>query len=216
MNRVPLLLIDLDNTLVDRDAAFHSAVTDLIAEHGLPEGDVELIMKIDASGYTPRSQVASAIADRYSPRLAPADVLEFLQRGARDRVRITPETRQALVDARAAGHPVVIVTNGTVAQQTGKIRTAGLDRLVDGWVISESAGARKPEPEIFQAAAATIGADLKGAWVIGDRDDADILGAHRLRLSSVWLHLGRAWSQAGYAPTHSVDTAATAIDRAIG
>lgn len=34
---MPLLLLDLDNTLVDRDAAFRTAVTDFLAQHGLPE-----------------------------------------------------------------------------------------------------------------------------------------------------------------------------------
>jgi putative hydrolase of the HAD superfamily len=50
--------------------------------------------------------------------------------------------------------------------------------------------------------------------MIGDRDDADILGAHRLGLRSVWLHLGRDWAQTEYAPTHIADSVAEAIKHA--
>ena len=101
-------------------------------------------------------------------------------------------------------------------QQTGEITASGLDRLVDAWVVSEGVGFRKPEPGIFHAAADIVGASLEDAWMIGDRDDADILGAHRLGLRSSWLHLGRTWSQADYAPTHIADTVAAAIKHAAG
>lgn len=47
--------------------------------------------------------------------------------------------------------------------------------------------------------------------MIGDRDDADIAGAHALGLASVWLHLGREWTQSGYAPTKIADSVAEAI-----
>ncbi|MEU7861111.1 hypothetical protein [Nonomuraea sp. NPDC049141] len=37
--------------------------------------------------------------------------------------------------------------------QEAKIRNTGLDRLVHGWTIFEAIGHRKPESEIFKAAA---------------------------------------------------------------
>lgn len=162
-----LILIDLDNTLIDRDAAFRTGVTDFLTLHQLPVDDVDWVMQIDASGYTPRTQVAEAIADRYATHsdnvLDKGRTQDFLARGAREHATITPDTRAALVDARGLGHQVVIVTNGTVPQQTAKIRTAGLDSLVEGWVISEAVGCKKPDPKIFHAAAALATTDLSGA-----------------------------------------------------
>ncbi|GLZ78886.1 hypothetical protein Afil01_36930 [Actinorhabdospora filicis] len=204
-----LLLIDLDNTLIDRDAAFRRGTGIFLDAHGLPASDVDWVMELDDSGYTDRPTVASTVAARYG--LDPEGVLAFLRKGAREHAVITPETRAALQAARAAGHRVVIVTNGLVDQQTGKIRNAGLDVLVDGWTVSEGVGAKKPAPAIFHAAAASIGASLDGAWVIGDRDDADIAGAHALGLSSVWIHLGRDWTLPGLAPTRTAATVAEAI-----
>lgn len=137
-----------------------------------------------------------------------------MRRGAREHARITEATAEALREVREAGHRVVIVTNGAVPQQTGKVRAAGLDRLVDATVVSEGVGSRKPEAGIFHAAAEAVGATLEGAWMIGDRDDADILGAHRLGLRSAWLRLGREWSQADYAPTHTAESVAEAVEHA--
>ncbi|ROQ78351.1 hypothetical protein EES39_31025 [Streptomyces sp. ADI92-24] len=41
-----LLLLDLDNTLVDRDAAFRAAVADFLAQHGLPDSDLTRVATI--------------------------------------------------------------------------------------------------------------------------------------------------------------------------
>lgn len=61
------------------------------------------------------------------------------------------------------GWSAVIVTNGRVRQQEAKLRNTGLDQLVDGWVVSEKLGHKKPQPEIFTAAAATVGHPVSGA-----------------------------------------------------
>jgi putative hydrolase of the HAD superfamily len=209
-----LLMIDLDNTLIDRDAAFRLGVVEFLAAHSLPAADVDWVMSVDASGYASRTIVSQAIIDRYGNGLDQDSVIGFLRRGAREHARVTPETEAALSLVRADGNQVVIVTNGAVPQQTGKITASGLDRLVDGWVVSEGVGSRKPEPGIFHAAAEAVGATLDGAWMIGDRDDADILGAHRLGLQSAWLHLGRTWSQETYAPAFIADSVAEAIKHA--
>jgi putative hydrolase of the HAD superfamily len=109
----------------------------------------------------------------------------------------------------------VIVTNGRTVQQEAKIRNTGLDQLVQGWVISEAVGHKKPEPEIFQAAAATVSLPLPGAWVIGDSPHADIAGADALGLRSVWVTNSRPWTQNSYQPTHIAHDVASAINHAI-
>ncbi|MDO0936382.1 HAD hydrolase-like protein [Streptomyces sp. DG2A-72] len=139
---MPLLMLDLDNTLVDRDAAFRAAATALLAEHALPETDIEWLMALDASGYTPKPAVAEAMADRYGAAPPVSAIRTLLDRGAADRVVLAETTREALTTTLANGWTCVIVTNGRVVQQESKIRNTGLDRLVQGWVISEGIGCR--------------------------------------------------------------------------
>jgi putative hydrolase of the HAD superfamily len=212
---MPLLLIDLDNTLVDRDAAFQAAVMTFLADHRLPLGDVAWVMEKDASGYTPREAVASAMTDRYHHSVPATAIWAMLDHGAADRVRLARTTRRALASVRARGWTCVIVTNGRTRQQEMKIRNTGLDRLVEGWVVSQSVGHKKPAPQMFHAAAELAGAPLDNAWVIGDSAAADIAGAVSLGLRSVWVSRGQAWATRAYRPSYIADDCASAIRCAI-
>ncbi|MCT9081072.1 HAD family hydrolase [Streptomyces fulvoviolaceus] len=204
-----LIMLDLDNTLVDRDAAFREAAIGFLAEHALPEGDLAWLTGLDGSGYTPRQDVARAMSERYG---LPTGVIgHLLDHGVAEHVVLAEATRDALRTASDGGWTCVIVTNGRVAQQETKIRNTGLDRLVHGWVVSEGVGHKKPAPEIFHAAAAAVGASLDGAWVIGDAAHADIRGALEIGARSVWVAGGQAWPEPGFRPTHIAQDAASAI-----
>ncbi|WP_406319397.1 HAD family hydrolase [Streptomyces sp. NBC_00118] len=120
-----------------------------------------------------------------------------------------------LRDRSSAPWTCVIVSNGRTAQQEAKIRNTGLDQLVQGWVVSESIGHKKPEAQIFHAAAATVRLPLPGAWVIGDSPHADIAGAEALGLRNVWVTDGSPWPQNSYQPTHIAQDVATAISHAM-
>jgi putative hydrolase of the HAD superfamily len=207
------MLLDLDNTLVDRDAAFAEAAAAFLAARKLPATDLPWLMAVDNSGYTPRDEVAAAMAGRYGNA---DDIRVLLDHGAADHVVLEPATRQALQAARARGWVAVIVTNGRTAQQEVKIRRTGLDRLVRGWVVSEALGHRKPEPEIFRSAAEVGGLPLRDAWMIGDSPHADIGGAVAAGLRSVWVSNNQTWSVAGYAPTEIAVDGAAAIRRVLG
>ncbi|WP_020577668.1 HAD family hydrolase [Actinopolymorpha alba] len=210
---MPLLLVDLDNTLVDRDAAFRAASVEFLTTHGLPTVDVDWIMRVDASGYRPRAVVAQALRERYAS-LDAGSVQAFIDRGAADFVTLPEATRFALRHAVTAGWTPVVVTNGSVTQQEAKLRISGLASEVAGWVISEGVGVKKPSRAIFDAAAASVGARLEdGGWVIGDAPQADIAGAVGVGLPSVWLHLGRTWpSELPFQPTHVADHLPAALD----
>lgn len=208
---MPLLLLDLDNTLIDRDAAFRAAATDLLSAHGLPAADVDWLMAVDAGGFAARRDVGAALLDRYGDAVPAAAVAEFLDRGAADRVTLATRTRDALTLANAAGWRCVIVTNGRTAQQRAKVRVTGLDALVHGCAISEEVGHRKPEPGIFVAAARIGEQSLFGAWMIGDSPAADIGGACGIGIASVWLSAGRRWTEAAFRPTRVACDIASAI-----
>lgn len=66
VRQVPLLMIDLDNTLVDRAAAFLAWAESLRRDH-VPddEGAVAWLVEADADGYTPRDRLAQTARDRF-------------------------------------------------------------------------------------------------------------------------------------------------------
>jgi len=149
--------------------------------------------------------VAEALRDRYRLRIPAIDLMEDVRDGVLERLYLDPLVACALGIAENAGWLPVIVTNGPADIQEAKVRLTGLDRHVAGWVISEEAGVRKPNPRIFAIAAERARMRMAGAWVVGDSPEADIGGAASVGLPSVWLHRGRQWQQSRYGPTRTVN-----------
>ncbi|MET8123594.1 HAD-IA family hydrolase [Micromonospora sp. NPDC005189] len=208
---MPLLLLDLDNTLLDRAGPFRRWGERFLDGIGAPPTDIDWLVSIDADGLTDRWDLADAIRDRYELRIPSIDLVEELHDGVVAQTRLDPLIACALRIADDAGWVPVVVCNGTVRVEDTKIRRTGLDRYVADWVISEEAGVSKPNPRIFALAAQRVRMPLRGAWVVGDSPEADIGGAAAVGLPSVWLHRGRTWSDDRFAPSHTVDGLIAAV-----
>ena len=185
---MPLLLLALDDTLLDRSGAFRLWAKGFLDEIAAPQDDLDWLLSVDADGLTSRWDLADLIRDRYRLGIPSID-------------RLDPLVACALQIAGDAGWVPVVVTNGPQDQQETRIRRTGLDRYVADWVISEQAGVSKPNPRIFALAAQRVRMRLGGAWVVGDSPEADIGGAAAMGLPSVWLHRGRDWMDNRFAPT---------------
>ena len=84
---------------------------------------------------------------------------------------------------------VAYLTNGDEAQQRDKLDAVGA--LVEGWPVlaSKQLGATKPDPAVFRAACARLGAAEPQTLMIGDEAWSDIDGATGAGL--VCVHLRR-------------------------
>ncbi|MFI0795136.1 HAD family hydrolase [Micromonospora rubida] len=208
---MPLLLLDLDNTLLDRAGPFRAWGERFLDGVGAPATDIDWLLSVDADGLTDRWDVADAIRDRYGLLIPSIDLVEELHDGVLASSRLDPLVACALRIADGVGWMPVVVSNGAVRQQDAMIRRTGLDRYVADWVISEEVGVSKPNPRIFALAAQRVRMPLSGAWVVGDSPEADIGGAAAVGLPSVWLHRGRAWTDSRFAPTYTVDGLIAAV-----
>jgi putative hydrolase of the HAD superfamily len=206
VSRVPLLLVDLDNTLIDRAGAFVRWAREFASAQGGGAADAEWLVAADRDGFESREQLTAMIARRFGLDSGEAGLLDELRAGLVRHIIPDEAVTVALREARAAGWVPFVVTNGTVEQQERKLRHTGLDREVAGWVISEGVGMRKPDPEIFRLAAAQAGQPLNGAWMIGDSAEADIGGACDAGLPGVWLHRGRPWPLTAFQPSRTADS----------
>ncbi len=201
---MPLVLLALDDTLLDRSGAFRLWAKGFLDEIGAPQDDLDWLLSVDADGLTPRWDIADLIRDRYQLTVPSIDILEELHEGPLSFERLDPLVGCALQIAADAGLVPVVVTNGQAEAQDSRIRRTGLDRYIADWVISEQAGVSKPNPRIFALAAQRVRMRLGGAWVVGDSPEADIGGAAAMGLPSVWLHRGRDWMDNRFAPTRVV------------
>ncbi len=210
----PLVLFDLDNTLVDRDGAFRRWAASFVVGMGLPEGSTERIVALDEDGYRPRPEMFATLKSEFA-LAAGVDELVAGYRATYPRFVTKDErVRVGLSELRVAGWRIVIVTNGPGAQ-TAKIDAAGLTDLVDACCISELVGVSKPDVRIFEAAARMAGCDLAG-WMVGDNPVADIGGGADAGLWTIWLHRGRRWDGPDRPPTRVCGSVVEAIDVLLG
>jgi putative hydrolase of the HAD superfamily len=208
---VPLLLLSLDDTLVDRADAFTSWARFFLGRIGAPTQDLDWLLSVDADGMASPWDVADALRDRYRLRMSSIDMVEEIRNGVMERLRLDPLVACALGIAEDSGWVPVVVTNGDTETQEAKLRRTGLDQYLADWVISQEAGVRKPNPRIFAIAAERARMRLGGAWMVGDSPEADIGGATAAGMRSVWLRRGRAWLESRYAPTLSADGVIAAL-----
>ncbi|MCK2217794.1 HAD family hydrolase [Actinomadura sp. ATCC 31491] len=189
----PLALFDLDNTLVDRLAAFERWAAEFAARRGLGPDAVAWLVRTDADGSVPMDVFFGLVRARFGlPE--PVEELWAAYRARLPRlVTCRPEVLDGLARLRAAGWAVGIVTNGMADNQTGKIRRTGLAGRVDGWAISGAEGVRKPDARLFGIGAARCGASLTdGGWFVGDDPVKDVAGALAAGLRAIWVDRGRA------------------------
>jgi putative hydrolase of the HAD superfamily len=208
---VPLLLIDLDNTLLDRTGAYQVWAEQFLATVGAPADEIEWMLKLDDDGRTPRREVAEEIKHRYGLSVPDEDLVEAARAGIVINMRLDPLVACALHIAGNAGWVPVVVSNGAAHQQEAKIRMSGLDRYLADWVISEEVGVSKPNPEIFEIAAHRARQPLRGGWMIGDSPEADIAGGAQVGLRTAWLRRGRRWTDSRFSPTVAVNSPIEAL-----
>lgn len=190
---MPLLMCDLDDTLVVRPPLFREWAQEFLAEVGQSADLVDWVVEQDRGGHRPRLEFLSALTKLTGHHLSIEELLEDHDRRLAGSYRLTEDTRAALDDARAAGWTIAVVTNGPTVVQTRKLEATGLDAIVDAVVISQEVGVAKPDPLIFRTAAERADATLEGAWMVGDNLDADIAGAHGVGARSVWVKREHDW-----------------------
>lgn len=205
----PLMLFDLDGTLVDHDTAEFVAITGWIRDFGFPT-------EVDG---VPSEQVwrhvsEAAFPDYFSGKTTFVEqrrirVRRFLPLMGVDPTRMTDYELDAqfqeyrrryerawcpfsdVVDCLtnlASTHRVAVLTNGDQAQQEDKMRRTGLALLVEATIASSTLGRAKPDPAAFHAALAHLGATSSIAVYVGDRLDVDAQAAAAAGLTGIWLN----------------------------
>ncbi|MGE0622434.1 MAG: HAD family hydrolase [Pseudomonadales bacterium] len=191
--RVPGVLFDLDQTLIDRSGSIRAYARLLFSEHAArfdvgEEDFVRRFVMLDGNGYVTRPEFFGRLADAFPGSGLGPEVLEAHFYGnVWEAPRVMPGAVEGLRVLREAGVPVGIVTNGGTANQTKKVERSGLAELIDGCFVSEALGVRKPDPRIFEIAAEAIGIDSRQSWFVGDHPLFDICGSHAVGFRTVWL-----------------------------
>ena len=207
---MPIALFDLDNTLLDRDAAFARWAEEFCNSWGLPAGASASIVSVDGDGLRPRDEFLAEVRARFGIAATVGELEEAYHRDYPAAYTFPDASRAALRRLRSAGWKVGVVTNGPRFQER-KLEVTQLGDEVDAVCISALVDSWKPDPGIFVEAARRCGADLDG-WMVGDSAPADIRGGQAVGLRTIWIHRGRDWELGDPAP----DARASDIAGAVG
>lgn len=207
------VFFDLDDTLIDRTAAFGACVRALVgyraAALDLPADEAAAaVLAMDEGGYRERRAFCRAVVERF-PGLGPGVEDFWDEISGRVAVAVAPyDGALALLrDLHAAKLRVAVVTNGSTRTQRTKMATAGFPADLQAFVSGE-VGSEKPDAGIFRAALAWAGCAPDEALFAGDHPVNDIAGAAAVGMETCWIAHGRTWRE-GPPPAHVVDRLAS-------
>jgi putative hydrolase of the HAD superfamily len=177
----------------------HTAGLAAIARDGLPdpaaftnylrEHEAELFPLASEDEIDISAVMAGSFRDQ-GVELTDDDVRLFLQaaQGVWSSYYVLADATHALLEAlRARGLKLALVSNTASPQWLLQpiLDEQGLLERVDAVVLSSEVGKRKPHPAIFERALAELQVDPSDALFVGDRLDADVLGASRVGMKTV-------------------------------
>lgn len=88
------------------------------------------------------------------------------------------------------GYELHVLTNGFEIVQGRKMHNSGIGHYFTHVITNEKAQARKPDPRIFQYALSCATAQNHESIMIGDNWEADIMGAKRFGLDTIYYNPG--------------------------
>ena len=214
------VLFDLDNTLIDREAAFFRFATCFYEERlrnvtSMTQDDAVAKMVLwDYDGYADRAEMFAKWAEEWPEAgLDPEQLVPWYRLEMKQHVEPDSEINGLLAELNEHRVPWGIVTNGSTTGQHVACKAACLDQLAPFIIVSEAAGYKKPDPRIFSDALEMTGlTSPEQVMFVGDNPRADIDGAKRFGMKAAWVRRGRDFPDDLQPPDYVVDHVAELQD----
>ena len=130
-----------------------------------------------------RERCAAIVSERLGIDLSVEELVESI------RFDVYPDVQPALSDLRGRGLTLVAVSNWDISLPR-VLERCGLGGQLDGTVTSAGAGARKPDPAIFDAALELAGCEPGEALHVGDTPEEDLEAAHAAGIEVLLIDRG--------------------------
>lgn len=187
----PVFLFDLDGTLVDSVYQHVLAWKAALDSEGIALSVWRIHRRIGMSGGLFTNQLLRETgldmsAERVE-RLRRAHAVAY--RTYADAIRPLPGARELLAWLTAEGIPWAIATSGRMETAAVNLAALGVDPAAAAVVTRDQVRYAKPDPDLFLAAAARLGAPIETAMVVGDAI-WDMLAATRCRALGLGLLSG--------------------------
>jgi len=199
--RKPVILLDVDDTLLDFHADEHVALSRTLREMGVEPTEQRIkryseinqrMWELLEEGKLTRMEVLVKRFELFfeeqglecSGFETQAMYENYLSMG----YHFMPQAIE-LLDALYGKYPLYIVSNGTGKVQDGRIGASGIGKYFERIFISERMGANKPSPAFFDLCFAQIeGFDKENSIIVGDSLTSDIRGGINAGIKTCWYN----------------------------
>ena len=200
---VTTLLWDMDETLLNFAAAERAAINALFQEFGFGECSdamLERYSKINRSYWerlerkelTKPEILVGRFRDFFEAEgldsTVAAEFNEKYQLSLGDTIVFRDDSYNIVKSLRGKVKQYV-VSNGTIAAQTKKLRLSGFGELMDGVFLSEDLGVEKPDILFFEKVFKEIHLEDKSqVMIVGDSLTSDIQGGNNAGIMTCWYN----------------------------
>ncbi len=192
-SKIKAALFDLDGTLLDRDTSIQQFITtqyDRLITHlePIPKTDyVTRFIELDCHGSVWKDRVYQDLVAEFGIRtISWQTLLEDYETQFQFHCVPFQSLTEMLNQLKQQGYLLGIITNGLGQFQNRVIDSLKIRDYFDTILISEIEQVRKPQAEIFQRAIARLGVTAQESIFVGDHPEADIMGAQRVGIISIW------------------------------
>lgn len=217
MAKYNCIMMDIDNTLLDFDAAERKALLETLQQFSLPcdEAAVSRYHEINSSlwgelnkGKIRRDKLVVERFDRFVKEVGAAAKATELNRAYTEHLAthadVIPGAEEALQELAEVA-TMIAISNGTESVERGRLKLSGFEKYFDDIFISEAVGVSKPNPKIFQMAMRKLGIEHSDkVLVVGDSLSADIQGGVNAGLDTCWVNMKGLENESGLTPTYEV------------
>lgn len=213
-----VLLFDLDNTLLDFDAASHMSWKAMMGKYDLPTGDEHhsLYQEINARlwarleyGQLHQDQIKVQRWSEYFMAIKtyrdPVEANDRYFDGLADYCIKIDGADTLLHELR--DRPIAIITNGIGAVQRRRLAKTGWDKYIDAIIISDEVGSAKPQSRIFDLTyqALNVSPHNSKSLIVGDTLKSDIKGGQDYGIDTCWHNTQNSVART-ITPTHTVQS----------
>ena len=213
------LLLDVDNTLLDFDAAERQALTAMLQEYDLPHDAqaCETYHKLNrelwdalAKGKLNKAKLFQTRFTRYLQALGLPDngqgpaMNDRYEELLSTHADLIPGALNALEELGEVA-TLATVSNGATAVQQPRIQDSGIGRYMDGVYISEKVGCAKPSARLFEHVLKDLGITNRSrVLMVGDDLLADIRGGANAGFDTCWVNFDGRENDTGIRPTYTI------------
>ena len=220
MSHYNCLLIDLDNTLLDFDAAEAAALPEAFARFEVPFNSETLAQYREINDGLWHEYEAGRIREdklfgqRFTLLLGALGRTGAKGDGARmndcyfealaKQGQIVPGADEFLADVEDFV-TIAVITNGSARVQASRLEASGLGAYADGIFVSEKVGISKPDKRFANLALEKLGISNRArVLVVGDSLTADVGCGRAAGLDTCWCNFGQAPDEVEPKPTYTV------------